>query len=173
MFKFASRVTLFMGLVLVPHLAMAAILPPAISPAKLPPDLVQVDLDALTDRDKRRLDFYAGKIVEEISAISALEEAGDQQGVTSLLSTTRTMADRFTISSEELGLTAEEARQYFLVHMMGNFSGRLPDAFVGTAGIFDLNLLFLEPATTTAAAPDGDYVDLLRNQTVGGVATSD
>jgi hypothetical protein len=174
MFKTASRIGLIMGLVLVPSLSSAAVEVRGIPAADRDPHLQLVDLETLTDRDRRRLDFYASKIVEEITAISTLEESGDQQGVDSKLDTTRTMADRFTISSEELGLTAEEARQYFLVHMMGNFSGRLPEAFVGTTGIFDLNLLFVETDTqTTGTAPTGDYVDLLRNQTVGGVVPTE
>jgi hypothetical protein len=170
--KAATYITAIMGSVLAPSLGQAAVqIPPAIV-TDLHPDLHRVDLAALTDRDKRRLDFYAAKIVEEIAAISELELEGDAQAVEGTLTTTRTMADRFTVSSQELGLSAEEARQYFLVHMMGSFSGRLPDAFMGPTGIFDLNLLFVVDDSGNQRAPAaGNYVDLLRNQTVGGVTT--
>ncbi|WP_322890092.1 MULTISPECIES: hypothetical protein [unclassified Yoonia] len=174
MFKVTFCVTVIMGSVLLASAAEASVQTPRIIAGASHSDLHLADLSTLTDRDRRRLDFYASKIVEEIDAISALEDTGDVAGVDAKISTTRVMADRFTISSEDLGLTAEEARQYFLVHMMGNFSGRLPEAFVGSAGIFDLNLLFVDTgATRQAPAVTGDYVDLLRNQTVGGVVTSD
>lgn len=174
MFKLVSCVTVIMGSVLLASTAGAAVETPRIMTVEPRNNLHLADLSTLTDRDRRRLDFYASKIVEEIDAISGLEDSGDVAGVDEKISTTRTMADRFTISSEDLGLTAEEARQYFLVHMMGNFSGRLPEAFVGSAGIFDLNLLFVDTdGTQQAPAVTGDYVDLLRNQTVGGVTTTD
>ncbi|WP_019954458.1 hypothetical protein [Yoonia vestfoldensis] len=174
MFKVASCVTVIMGSVLFPCVVHAAVETPRITINATDSDLHLADLTTLTDRDKRRLDFYAGRIIEEITAISTLEDSGDVAAVDTKIGETRTMADRFTISSEELGLSAEEARQYFLVHMMGNFSGRLPEAFVGSAGIFDLNLLFVDTdGTEQSPVATGDYVDLLRNQTVGGVVPAE
>lgn len=174
MFKVTYYVALIMGSVLLPAGAGASAPIAPITASEMRSDLHLADLSTLTDRDRRRLDFYASKIIEEIDAISTLEEAGDVAGVDEKISATRTMASRFTISSEDLGLSADEARQYFLGHMMGNFSGRLPDAFAGSSGIFDLNLLFVETGDAPQSpAVSGDYVDLLRNQTVGGVTTTD
>lgn len=174
MLKSAFRVSVIMGSVLLASGVSASVQTAQILIVQDRNDLHLADLSTLTDRDQRRLDFYAGKIIEEIGAISALEDAGDTAAVDEKIATTRTMAGRFTTSSEDLGLTAEEARQYFLVHMMGNFSGRLPEAFVGSEGIFDLNLLFAETGSADQTpAATGDYLDLLRNQTVGGVATTD
>lgn len=174
MLKSAFCVSVIMGSVLLASGVSASVQTVKILIAEDRSDLHLADLSTLTDRDRRRLDFYAGKIIEEIDAISALEDAGNAAGVDEKIATTRTMAGRFTVSSEDLGLTAEEARQYFLVHMMGNFSGRLPEAFVGSAGIFDLNLLFADTGgADQSTAVTGDYLDLLRNQSVGGVATTD
>lgn len=135
------------------------------------PDIVLVDLDALTDQDKRRLDFYAGKIIENITDLSMTELTGERATIDRKTIAVRALAARFTVSSEKLGLTADEARQYFLAHFVRTYSGRLPDAMLSETGSFDLNALFLAaPAPAEREMPaDGGYIDLLRDEDIGGV----
>ncbi|MBE0413541.1 hypothetical protein [Yoonia sp.] len=132
-----------------------------------------VDLDALTAQDKRRLTFYAEKIILGIKEISDLELAADADGVANKIDACRNLAGRFTTASQELGLTTDEARRYFLVQFVSTYTGRLPNAMVDDTGTFDLNALFsgnAEPPKPRPTNPD-DIVDLLRNETIRGTAT--
>lgn len=176
MLKNTPSIVATLALVLSPHAVHAAIDATRILISSTIPNLVMVDLDALTDQDKRRLDFYAGKIIENIADLGMTELTGDRATIDRKINAARDLAARFTVSSEKLGLTADEARQYFLSHFVKTYSGRLPDAMLSETGSFDLNALFAgrpEPTAATPNAAAGGYIDLLRDEGIGGLAAPD
>lgn len=175
MLKNTPRLVVFVALIWSPHITNAAIDAQRVLISATNPDVTLVDLDALTNQDRRRLDFYAGKIIESVTDLSMTELTGDRATIDRKISAARDLAARFTVSSEKLGLTADEARQYFLSHFVSTYSGRLPDAMLSDAGSFDLNALFTGHPQSTVAAPEatGGYIDLLRDEGIGGLAVPD
>ncbi|WP_439156140.1 hypothetical protein [Yoonia sp.] len=175
MLKTAPRLAAILGLVLAPQVTLAAAdhVITQVGLTKAPAYLI--DLDTLTAQDKRRLDFYAGKIITGISEISALELTGDRATIKRKVDEARNLATRFSHSSQDLGLTAEEARRYFLGQFVSRYTGRLPDAMMGETGNFDLNALFAvtDDPSQPGTAVTGGYVDLLRDEDIGGIGVTD
>lgn len=175
MLKTAPRLAAILGLLLAPQVTLAGADHAIIQAGPTKAPAILIDLDTLTAQDKRRLDFYAGKIITGISEISALELTGDRATINRKVEAARDLASRFSHSSQDLGLTAEEARRYFLGQFVSQYTGRLPDAMVGDTGNFDLNALFVitdDPAQP-ATAVTGGYVDLLRDEDIGGIGVTD
>lgn len=175
MLKPTPLIVVIFALIWSPYTTYAAIHAGKIMISATNPDITLIDLDALTDQDKRRLDFYAGKIIESITDLSMTELTGDRATIDRKISAARDLAARFTVSSEKLGLTVNEARQYFLSHFVSAYAGRLPDAMLSDAGNFDLDALFAGRAQTTVTEPEatGGYIDLLRDEGIGGLAVPD
>ncbi|MCG6883623.1 MAG: hypothetical protein LJE62_07715 [Silicimonas sp.] len=109
--------------------------------------VVLAGYDELAEKDRRRVDFYADKIVVEIKATVAAGQAGDQAAFSRHGNTVQKLALRFLEAAETAGLTESEADFIFRRHLIENYSGPLPPFLVnnnGPAGVRDLGTLEIE-----------------------------
>lgn len=124
--------------------------------------LVLAGYDDLEEKDQRRLDFYADKILVEIRALMAARDAGDVDAFSRHGTALKTTAERFLSAAEGSGLTGEEADRIFHRHLAEGLSGPLPDFMIGDwgpAGVAALSTLEVEPPQ-----PGGsDYVNAIRS----------
>lgn len=116
----------------------------------------------LAEKDQRRLDFYAEKIVTEIQATVEANQNGDATGFNKHGTAMKSTAERFLVAVEKLGLQENEANLIFHRHLITSYSGPLPAFMVtdtGPAGVKDLVALMVAPPETS----QGNYVDSIRS----------
>lgn len=144
----------------VPAASHAQVMAPSIA---LPQgQVVQAGYDDLKETEKRRLDFYAQKIVIEILATVKANEDGDTAGFNKHGNAMKSTAERYLAAAEKAGLTESEADLVFHQHLITGYEGPLPAFMVtstGPAGIRAL-ISLLVPETSVS---ETDYLDSIRN----------
>ncbi|SPF76109.1 hypothetical protein ALP8811_01109 [Aliiroseovarius pelagivivens] len=144
----------------IPAVGYAQVMAPAVA---IPQGhVVQAGYDDLKQTDQRRLDFYAQKIVIEILATVAANEAGDTAGFNKHGNAMKSTAERYLEAAEKVGLTEAEADLVFHQHLITGYEGPLPAFMVtstGPAGIRAL-ISMLVPESNVA---ETDYLDSIRD----------
>ncbi len=131
--------------------------------------IVLADFDELDEQSKRRLDYYASKILADISEMTTLERAGDMAAVDRTLAHSRQLAIRMAAASDDYGLTRAEMLDFFLSKLSTNMTGPLPNAILSDDGRLMIFSLFEDTGDGNGAGGgESDYVDLLRSQDLGG-----
>ena len=132
--------------------------------------IITIDFDSLDDPSKRRLNYYASNILTNISEMSLLERAGDGAAVNRTLNQTRQLAVRMETAALDFGLTRGEMLTFFLTKLSTELRGPIPNAILSDDGQFMATSLF-NPVEedSIAQASDNGYINLLRDEGIGGV----
>jgi len=119
---------------------------------------------ALEEKEQRRLDFYAEKVVVEIEALVAASQNADLAGFNRHGRAMKSAAERLIGGAERLGLSQDEAEQLFQRHLSSSETGALPFFLADDAGNTDLGRLLALEVKTEAPQLDGsDYVNAIRD----------
>jgi len=133
----------------------------------LPPlpghQIVEVGYSDLDQKDQRRLDFYAGKVVVEMKATVDADREGDAAALSLHGKTLKTTAERYLDAALKSGLSEAEADALFYRHLIDGFSGPLPQFMVTEtgrpAGIRAVLSMTVEPGDSG----QGQYLNSIRN----------
>jgi hypothetical protein len=119
---------------------------------------------ALEEKEQRRLNFYAEKVVVEVKALIAASQNADLAGFNKHGRAMKSTAERLIGDAERLGLTRDETEQLFQHHLWASGTGALPFFLADDAGNTDLGrILALEVKTEAPQTGGSDYVNAIRN----------
>lgn len=124
--------------------------------------VVRAGYDDLEQKDQRRLDFYAEKIVAAIKATVDANKTGDAEAFAKHGNALKSTADRFLETAQGAGLSESEADMIFHRHLVDGYAGPLPKFMVtstGPAGVRALMSLMVLPSQ----GEGDDYVDSIRD----------
>lgn len=142
--------------------AQAWVAGPSLAPPAAGLPLVRAGISDLADTDQRRLNFYAGKLVDEVRAVAEAEQAGDGARVQKHGRALTTTAERYLSAAEAAGVEEAEVDQLFHRHLAEGLEGQVPTFLLsdrGLVGVRSLMVLELE----TSGGGEGSYVDSIRN----------
>ncbi|MEJ6402505.1 hypothetical protein [Yoonia sp. 2307UL14-13] len=110
-----------------------------------------------SDAEKRKLDYFASKIIDDLAVLST---EGDTDSGNSVV---QGHVRHFVGAAREADLNDAEITRYFLDIFTTQHSGRIPAVMVGSNGSMDIdNFLFGDAAVNRETDDAADYVDSLR-----------
>lgn len=121
----------------------------------------QVSFDDLQEIEKRRIGFYAEKIVLEIIAAVNANDSGDAAGFKKHGNAVKSTADRFIQATAAVGLSEADADAVFHQQLIENFSGPLPSFLVTSNGLVGVGSL-VDLIVPNSDDAQGGYVDSIR-----------
>ncbi len=120
----------------------------------------QAEIDALSESDLRRLNFYTGRAVDALAALSLQDDAADGSANVGGMGQCRMAIQRLIDAGARSGLSQDTVANYFQTTVDQVFGQDTPLALQNAAGDADAKLLFSNVAayfaTQQAVAETGD-----------------
>lgn len=125
----------------------------------------------LTEKEQRKLSFYANKVAEELVKVSALQQTGKVDEANAKLANAHKYAERLKATANEANIGQDQVAELVLKQLASAYSGPIPKSLIDERGLLNVTDFIYgdHRGSLDNTSNDGDYVDLLKAEEAGGV----